>query len=133
MTQAQRKRTFISFDFDNDEELKDALVGQARQDRSPFSVADWSLQEEQKEWEWKDKARERIKRAEVVVVICGTKTHQAPGVAAELAMVQQLKKPYFLLRGRPDKQCSKPSTAKVSDKMYKWSWKNLEALFAGKR
>ena len=28
-------------------------------------------------------------------------------------MAQQLRKPYFLLKGRPDKQCYKPSSAKV--------------------
>ena len=133
MTQIRRKRTFISFDFDNDEELKDALIGQARNDDSPFEVADWSLQEAQKEQEWKARARERINRAEVVVVICGTQTHRAPGASAELAMAQQLKKPYFLLKGRPEKQCYKPSSSKATDKIYNWTWKNLQALFAGQR
>ena len=30
------KRAFISFDFDHDEELRDALKGQARNPESPF-------------------------------------------------------------------------------------------------
>ena len=34
------KRVFISFDFDHDEELRDALVGQAKNPQSPFSIAD---------------------------------------------------------------------------------------------
>ena len=126
-------RTFISFDFDNDEAIKHALVGQALYPNSPFSVADWSLKEEQKEREWKRKAHERINRAQVMVVMCGIKTNQAQGVAAELAMAQELKKPYFLLKGYPDKNCTKPTTAKAQDKVYDWNWKNLEALFAGGR
>ena len=39
------KRTFISFDFDYDEELRDTLVGQARIDDSPFEIADHSVKE----------------------------------------------------------------------------------------
>ena len=39
------KRVFISFDFDHDEELRDALVGQARNPDSPFEIADWSVHE----------------------------------------------------------------------------------------
>ena len=39
------KRVFISFDFDHDEELRDALVGQAKNPGSPFSIADWSVHE----------------------------------------------------------------------------------------
>ena len=133
MVTAQQKRVFISFDFDNDARLKDALVGQARYPNSPFSVADWSLKEEQKEREWKAKAKARIIRSEIVVVICGTRTHSANGVAFELAMAQELRKPYFMLKGHPDKQCTKPSTATQSDKIYTWSWDNLEKLIAGRR
>ena len=127
------KTGFISFDFDNDARLKDALVGQARYPNSPFSVADWSLKEEQKEREWKAKAKARINRSEIVVVICGTRTHSANGVASELTMAQELRKPYFLLKGHPDKQCTKPSTATQSDKIYTWSWDNLEKLITGRR
>ena len=39
------KRAFISFDFDHDEELRDALIGQARNSESPFRIADWSVRE----------------------------------------------------------------------------------------
>ena len=34
------KRAFISFDFDHDEELRNALVGQAKNSDSPFRIAD---------------------------------------------------------------------------------------------
>ena len=38
-------RAFISFDFDHYEELRNALVGQANNPDSPFSIADWSVHE----------------------------------------------------------------------------------------
>jgi len=37
------KRAFISFDFDHDEELRNALIGQAKNPDSPFNIADWSV------------------------------------------------------------------------------------------
>src|SRR4051812_10464036 len=40
-----KKRTFISFDYDNDQFLKEALVGQAKNADSPFDFADHSNKE----------------------------------------------------------------------------------------
>ena len=39
------KRAFISFDFDSDEKLRDALVGQAKMPDLPFEIADYSVKE----------------------------------------------------------------------------------------
>ena len=126
------QRVFISFDFDNDEDLKNALVGQARYPNSPFEIADWSVKEPFT-GNWKAKVRERIKRTSVSVVICGHRTHTAQGVAAELQISRDLGKPYFLLIGRKDNRYTMPTTALRTDKVYDWSWRNLEALFAGRR
>ena len=54
-----RRRVFVSFDFDNDDELKHALIGQSRYPNSPFDVYDWSLKEAAPERNWKQKARQR--------------------------------------------------------------------------
>ena len=40
-----KKKTFVSFDFDNDRVLKDFIIGQARLPDSPFDVVDTSLKE----------------------------------------------------------------------------------------
>ena len=119
--QQRRTRVFISFDFDNDARLKDALIGQSKYPNSPFEVADWSLREEQPERNWEQRARERMRMAQAVVVMCGEKTHTARGVAKELSMAKQLGKPYFLLAGHSDRKCTKPSTSKSTDKIYPWS------------
>ena len=128
-----RRRVFISFDFDNDDELKHALIGQSRYPNSPFDVYDWSLKEAAPERNWKQKARQRISAAEIVIVICGQYTHRAPGVAAELAMARELGKPYFFLKGRPDRYCHAPSNAWSNEKIYSWTWDNLEKLIDGIR
>lgn len=92
------KRTFISFDYDNDENIKTLLVGQAKNPDTPFSIQDWSIKEHLT-GNWKEKAKTRISSIDLVIVLCGEKTNTATGVAAELAITQELEKPYFLLWG----------------------------------
>ena len=126
------KRAFISFDFDHDKELRGTLVGQAQNPDSPFQIADCSVQKPFDEG-WRAKVRGRIRSADLTIVICGLHTHDAKGVAAELTITREEKKPYFLLRGRPKKTCHKPRTALKSDRIYKWTWKSLKRLIAGYR
>ena len=40
-----KKRTFISFDYDHDSDLKTLLVGQAKNPDSPFEITDMSIKE----------------------------------------------------------------------------------------
>ncbi len=122
---------FISFDYDHDANLKDLLVGQAKNDDSPFSISDWSIKEESADW--KEKARTRIKRADQVIVVCGKHMDTATGVNAEIKIARKEKTPYFLLAGYSDGGNKKPSAALDTDKMYKWTWDNLKKLIAGSR
>ena len=127
-----KKRTFISFDYDHDKDLKECLVGQARNPDSPFEITDMSIKEPI-DYKWKEKARQRIKSCDVVVVLCGEHTDTASGVAAELTIAKEECVPYFLLKGHPDSYCARPANCYSSDKMYRWSWDNLKMLFNGYR
>jgi hypothetical protein len=40
-----KKRVFISFDYDHDEDLRNLLIGQSRNPDSPFDMANWSVKE----------------------------------------------------------------------------------------
>ncbi len=122
---------FISFDYDHDDDLKVMLVGQAANEDSPFSIADWSIKEASSDW--KDKARARIKRVEQVVVICGNYTDTATGVNAEIGIARDESKPYFLLSGRATGVNKKPTAALSTDQMYNWTWDNLKKLIGGAR
>lgn len=127
-----KKRTFISFDYDHDHDIKECLVGQAKNPDSPFEITDMSIKEPIS-YNWKENARRRIRSCDVVVVLCGEHTDTASGVTAEVTIAQEERIPYFLLRGRPDKTCAWPRHVYTSDKMYKWTWDNLKALFQGAR
>lgn len=124
------QRAFISFDYDHDARLKDLLVGQAKHSDTPFEIADWSIKTASPTW--KAEARNRIKRAGLVIVLCGQNTRSAVGVAEELKIAQEEGVPYFLLAGYKTGSV-KPTTAKATDKLYTWTWDNLKALVKGNR
>ena len=127
-----KKRVFTSFDAEHDEDLKNLLVGQSRNDDSPFEMEDWSVREPMS-GDWKEKVRAKIRKCELVIVICGEHTDKATGVSAELRIAQEEGVPYFLLWGRSEKTCKKPTSAKADDKIYKWTWDNLKGLIGGER
>lgn len=127
-----KKKVFISFDYDNDLDLKNLLVGQAKNSDSPFEISDMSIKEELA-GDWKEKARQRIRRADQVIVICGKYTSRATGVSVELSLTYEEGKPYFLLWGRSSETCIKPGSAKYDDKIYAWNWENLKNLLNGQR
>jgi hypothetical protein len=127
-----RKRAFISFDFDHDEDLRTMLAGQAKHPDTPFDFADRSVKEAMT-GDWKAKVRRRISNTDLTVILCGEHTHTAQGVAVELQISRELSKPYFLLWGYSDRNCTKPTTALSTDAIYKWTWENLKSLIGGVR
>ncbi len=127
-----KKRVFISFDYDHDESQKNLLVGQSRNFDSPFAITDMSIKEPIST-NWKENARRRIKGCNVVIVICGIHTDIASGVSAELKLAQEEGVDYFLLCGYSERRCVKPKSALDSDKIYSWTWDNLKELIGGAR
>ena len=58
-----KTKVFISFDYDNDSDLKTMLVGQSKNDDTPFEIADYSVKQELS-GDWKEKVRGRITGSE---------------------------------------------------------------------
>jgi hypothetical protein len=126
-----KAKVFIGFDYDNDRSLKDLLVGQAKNEDSPFEISDWSLKEAAPEKDWKEKAEEKIKRVDILCVIAGEKTHKASGVLKEIEIADNLngegydiKK--FQLIGYSDKECPHVEGA---GRRIAWTWDNLKSYF----
>jgi len=129
---ATKKRVFISFDYDNDEGAKIMLAGQAKLPDSPFDFNDASIKDHLT-GDWKEKVKARMDKVDVVIVLCGEKTHTATGVSAELEIAKEKGKENFLLAAYSDKTCTKPKSASSTDKMYKWTWENIKTLVSGGR
>ena len=114
------KRVFVSFDFDKDKNKKNLLVGQSRNKRTPFKISDYSLKEAAPDKKWENKARNKIKRSDKVVVLLGKQTHRSSGVKREIKIARQEKKPIIQLASDP-KHKSVPNAGKRR----KWNWDNL--------
>jgi hypothetical protein len=121
-----KPRVYVSFDFDNDKVLKDFIVGQAKLADSPFEIVDGSLKEAAPDPQWETRARDRIARVDMVIVMVGPKTHKAPGVLKEVAIARNLGKPIYQIIGyRQGNYTAVPDAGRL----YSWDWENLKKLF----
>ena len=125
-----KKRVFISFDYDHDLDIKGCFVSQTENDYCPFKVIDMSIQEPIINENWRREARNRIKKCDMVIVLCGEHTKDAPGVTAELTITQELNKPYILLRGRKNKHVQKPNSSLRQDQVINWKWNEINRLLS---
>jgi hypothetical protein len=122
-----KRRVYTSFDCDHDQVLQDAIVAQAKRPDSPFIIADRSIKMPMAR-DWTEKTLERIKRVDLVIILCSEYTHFSPGVAIEIRCARQLGKPYLLLKGYPNSPCAAPESAGLDDKIHDWGWKELKSL-----
>jgi MTH538 TIR-like domain (DUF1863) len=119
------KKVFISFDFDQDKALKNLLIGQALNSACPFDVIDSSLKEAAPEKRWEEKAKAKIRRADLVIVLVGTHTHQAHGVLREVRLARSEKKKVVQLIGHKDRRHRRVPGAGI---LYHWTWENMQKI-----
>ena len=120
-----KKRVFVSFDFDNDKALKDLVIGQSRNPDTPFEVVDTSLKEAAPMKTWEEKARAAIKRSDRVLVMVGPNTYRAPGVLKEVEMAREEGVPIAQMIGyRTGSYTPVPDAGRL----YQWDWNNLKKL-----
>jgi hypothetical protein len=118
-------RIFLSFDPDNDEDLRDLFLEQSCKQCSGFEV--WARSEAASMTDrWNERVRRQISESDEVIVICGEHTSSSVIVSAELRIAQEEQKPYFLLWGRRDRMCTRPVGSKRDDSMYSWTWQILQ-------
>jgi hypothetical protein len=120
-----KKKVFISFDFDQDKALKDLLIGQSLNPDCPFEVIDHSLKEAAPEKDWEEKAREKILKADQVIVLVGAQTHRAPGVLKEVNLARKHHKKIVQIIGHKDGHYKRVPHAGV---LYRWTWDNLKKI-----
>jgi hypothetical protein len=110
-----RVRVFVSFDQENDRDLLDRLVVESRRPDSRFEVAGRSTGIGEAH------ARRGIHDVDEVIVVCGKQSDACVQMHSELAIVQELHKPYFMLWGRREVMCTRPLGSRTDDAMYGWS------------
>jgi hypothetical protein len=120
-----KRKVYISFDFDKDKALKDLLIGQARNPTCPFDVIDSSLTEAAPEARWEEKALNRIRNADLVIVLVGTHTHHAPGVLKEIRLARKEHKKIVQLIGHKEGRYRRVPGAGI---LYRWTWENIQKI-----
>ena len=124
-------KVYLSFDVAHDADAKTMLVEQTNQADSPFEIVDASTKDRMTV-ACKQNIHRRMENVDMVLVLCGVHTRRASGVNAEVAIAQEMGKPYFHLAAYP-KACKRPKAAKASDKIYLWTWNNIKNLICGGR
>lgn len=116
-------RIFLSFEFDKDKQLYRNFYDQAKENSS-YRVKNHSLREDYPTEEWLDKAREKIRQCDIVIVLVGQDTHNAPGVKKEVTVANQLRKPIFQIRP----QGQNWGEVSGAGELRAWKWKNIDKM-----
>ena len=93
---------FVSFEFDRDRDLQNNFYRQAEEE-TDHRIRDCSLHESYPDDAWRNRAKNAIRPCDVVVVLIGQDTHNAPGVIVETDIARSFNKPIIQVRpqGRP--------------------------------
>ena len=117
-------KIFVSFEFGKDNDLKNAFYKQA-EDHSQHSIRNYSLNEPYQENVWKSKARSAIGKCDIVVVLVGQDTHNAPGVLVETDMGRSLKKPTFQILSTKARDENYKGVRHIEDRI-PWRWRTID-------
>jgi len=121
---AKKNRIFTSFAIE-DEAYRNLLVGQARNDKSPFEFVDMSVKEPWDE-KWKTNCRTKLKGCDGVIAIVSKNTAKAAGALWEVSCAQEEQIPILgVYADAGNKPSALPSIfARV--KVVEWTWASLK-------
>ena len=121
-------KVFLSFEFDRDKKLYGDFFAQVARGDSCHDIKNCSLNEAYRPHDdsWLKKAKEQISRSDIVIVVVGEDTHNAPGVKKEVTIANQLGKPIFqiLPKGRTSGEVA------GAGEVVPWKWKKIDAAIA---
>ena len=117
-------RVFVSFEFGKDNDLKNSFYRQA-EDQSRHSIRNYSLNEPYDENVWKGKARRAISKCDIVFVLVGQDTHNAPGVLVETDMARSLGKPTVQIRSKGARRNNYAGVPHV-ERRIAWKWNTID-------
>ena len=118
-----KKRIFISFAME-DVELRNILVGQARNDNSPFDFVDMSVKNP---WDsaWKTNCRTKIKGCHGMIAIITKNTKNASGELWEINCAKDEGIPCIGIWGHPDEHSQTLSDEITPLRVIDWNWSNI--------
>ena len=117
------KRIFISFAME-DKILRDFLVGQARNEKSPFEFIDMSVKQP---WDsqWKTNCRKKIKGCDGVIAIVTKNSKRADGQLWEVKCAKEEIIPICGVWGNTDNRPSVLPSEFDGIRVINWTWNNI--------
>lgn len=118
------KRIFIAFAIE-DKTFRDFLVGQAKNDKSPFEFVDMSVKTP---WEtdWESKCRTKIRGCDGMIALISKHTPSATGELYEIKTAGEEKVPVMLMYTGSDRPTLPYS---LSGRLVNvWSWDNIKSF-----
>jgi hypothetical protein len=120
------KRIFIAFAIE-DVRSRDFLVGQAKNDNSPFVFVDMSVKQP---WEsdWESRCRSRIRGCDGVIALISKYTPSATGQLFEIRTTEEEHIPIMLMYSSSDRPTLPyPLGTKLINV---WSWDNIKTFLS---
>jgi len=124
MIMATKNRIFISFAIE-DKTLRDLLVGQARNEKSPFEFVDMSVKQP---WDsaWKTNCRTKIRGCDGMLIIVTKNTKKAEGQLWEIKCAKEEEIPRHGIWGySEDRPATLPSELD-GVRIVNWTWDNIK-------
>ena len=115
-----RLNIFVSFEFEKDNNLKNSFYVQARE-QTQHRVRNCSLNKEYPDEAWKNQARQAIQACDVVFVLVGQDTHNAPGVLVETDMARSMEKPTIQVLSEKARRNNYKGIPHLEDRI-PWKW-----------
>lgn len=120
---AQKNRIFISFAAE-DSKYRDLLVGQAKNDKSPFSFVDMSVKEPWDE-KWKTNCRTKIKGCDGMIALLSKTTKDADGAKWEMKCANEENVPILGVHIHKDDKGTVPAEL-AGKKIIEWTWDGIK-------
>ncbi|RMG87840.1 MAG: TIR domain-containing protein [Chloroflexi bacterium] len=121
--QGRKKRIFISFAIE-DQRYRDFLVGQARNDNSPFDFVDMSVKEPWRE-QWKTNCRLKIKGCDGMIALISENTMSADGARWEMKCAREENIPILGVYISSTRKGSVPPEL-AGKKIIEWNWRDID-------
>jgi hypothetical protein len=118
-------RTFLSFDFDNNEGEKMYFTGQCKNSKTPFSIQDWSAKAAMPQAKWEALVEEKINKCNLMIVLVGKSMGTAYGVVREIAFAQKNNVPFFGIYVDGADTNSTLPTGLNRNRVISWKWDGI--------
>lgn len=120
---AKKNRVFISFAAE-DKSYRDLLVGQARNENSPFEFVDMSVKQP---WDnaWKTNCRTKIKGSDGMIALVSKNTVKASGQLWEISCAKEEKIPIRGIYIDADNKPATLATELYGVRVVNWTWDNI--------